>query len=108
MFTGLSTLREKEKVKKPPSEQALKLQAYLAQQYGAGAHDAGEEVPKKKKKKKKAAAGGPGVRILDQDVTGFAAVGRKRVPGGPQAEEEEEEEADEGAPTACVSPGTAW
>ena len=98
MFTGLSTLREKEKDKKPLSEQALKLQAYLAAQYGGGASGAGEDVAnKKKKKKKKAPAVGPGVRILDHDVSGFAAVAsRKKGSAVARLDVEEEDEEDEG------------
>ena len=72
MFSGLSSLRAKEKVKQPVTEDAKKLQSYLAQQYGAGAAADGGDKEKKKKKKKKAPAPG-GVRILDEDVTGFAA-----------------------------------
>lgn len=99
MFAGLSTLRAKEKEKKPPSEAALKLQAYLAQQYGADAPGAAGEAPKKKKKKKKAEAGAGGaVRIVDQDVSGFAAVRQRGAAArGPAAAAAEEEEDDEGA-----------
>lgn len=75
MFAGLSTLRAKEKSKEPLSEQAKKLQQYLAQQYGAGAPVDSESGQKKKKKKKKPVAFSTtgGVKILDEDVSGFSA-----------------------------------
>jgi pre-mRNA-splicing factor CWC26 len=71
-FTGLSSLRAKDKKDtgpKPPSEEAKRLQNYLAAQYGAPAGDA---KPAKKKKVKKVKASTGVVRIVDNDVTGFA------------------------------------
>ena len=76
-FAGLSSLRAKE-VKdtgvKPPSEQAKRMQDYLAQQYGAGPGGATAAKPKKKKKVKKDQPAAGTVRIVDNDVTGFAAM----------------------------------
>lgn len=76
MFRGLSTLRAAEQKAAPASEKSKALQAYLEAQYGSGGGGSGEgEKKKKKKKKRDAAAGGPGIKILDEDVTGFAAGG---------------------------------
>lgn len=76
MFTGLSSLREAEKKPVEVSERAKALQAYLNSKYtGGGSNAAGDAEKKKKKKKKKEklpAAGG--VRIVDEDVSGFADV----------------------------------
>ena len=72
IFKGLSTLRAAEQKKAPVTEKSKAMQAYLAAQYGGG--DAAAEGDKKKKKKKKRSeAGGPGLKILDQDVSGFVA-----------------------------------
>lgn len=91
MFTGLSTLRAKEKKQAPVSEKALQLQAYLAQQYGGAAPGgSGEQPVKKKKKKKRDGAAAGALRIHDQDVTGFAAVRQGPEARGPAEEEEDE------------------
>ena len=92
MFKGLSTLRAAEKQQDAPvSEKAKALQAYLAAQYGAPGGADGEK--KKKKKKKRAEAGGPGLKILDQDVSGFAAAAApKHAAGPPGAVSDEEDE----------------
>ncbi len=92
MFKGLSTLRAAEKQQDAPvSEKAKALQAYLAAQYGAPGGADGEK--KKKKKKKRAEAGVPGLKILDQDVSGFAAAAApKRAAGPPGAVSDEEDE----------------
>lgn len=74
-FAGLSSLRAKEAKDtgpKPPSEQAQRFQDYLAQQYGAGPGDAAGKPKKKKKVKREQAAGT--MRIVDNDVTGFATM----------------------------------
>lgn len=92
MFKGLSSLRAAEKKEVPLSEKAKAMQAYLASQYGGGS---GGEPEKKKKKKKKRDAGGPGLKILDQDVSGFAPAAAAAAPAagaGPGGEEEEEDE----------------
>jgi len=71
-FAGLSSLRSKEEKNtgpKPPSEEAKRLQSYLAAQYGASA---GDTKPTKKKKVKKVKPYLGVVRIVDSDVTGFA------------------------------------
>lgn len=109
MFKGLSSLRAAEQKTAPVSEKSKALQAYLAAQYGAGAGGGGAGEPEKKKKKKKkrdaAGAGGPGIKILDQDVSGFAAVpaggaaAAKRAlleRGGAQLHHDDDEEEDEG------------
>lgn len=72
-FAGMSLLRKKEEENagpKPLTEKAKQLQSYLAQQYGAGPAAAADK-PKKKKKVKKSVIQSA-VRIVDQDVTGFA------------------------------------
>ncbi|PSC69704.1 BUD13-like protein [Micractinium conductrix] len=104
MFKGLSSLRAGEKKEVPLSEKAKAMQAYLAAQYGGGDGAAGGEKKKKKKKKRPEAAGG-GLKILDQDVSGFAAPSAKAakpgapplgrgLPPGAADEEDEEEEGD--------------
>ena len=103
MFKGVSSLRAGEKKEQPQSEKAKAMQAYLAAQYGGGEGAEGDK--KKKKKKKRPEAGGAGLKILDQDVSGFAAAAAaaRRAPpaglalGGRGDEpEEEDEEAEEG------------
>ena len=71
-FSGLSSLRKKEKDTgpKPVTEKAKQLQDYLAQQYGAGP-GAVDKLNKKKKVKKSVTATGA-VRSVDNDVTGFS------------------------------------
>ncbi len=64
MFTGKSSLRAAESNPPPPVNKAL--QDYLSRYASDG--DA-----KKKKKKKKPKPAVAGVRILDEDVSGFAA-----------------------------------
>ena len=107
MFKGLSSLRAGEKKEVPLSEKAKAMQAYLAAQYGGGDGAAGGEKKKKKKKKRPEAAGG-GLKILDQDVSGFAApsakaakpgappLGRGLPPGAADEEDEEEEGGERG------------
>lgn len=101
MFKGVSTLRAGEKKEQPLSEQAKALQQYLAAQYGAGDAD-----KKKKKKKKRPEAAGPGIKILDQDVSGFAtaAASARRGPplAGGDADGAEEDDAEEGAGAGCL------
>lgn len=83
MFRGLSTLRAAEQKAAPVSEKSKALQAYLESQYGSGGGASGEgEKKKKKKKKRDAPAGGPGIKILDEDVSGFAAAGSGGGSGG--------------------------
>ena len=102
MFKGVSSLRAGEKKEQPQSEKAKAMQAYLAAQYGGGEGSEGDK--KKKKKKKRPEAGGAGLKILDQDVSGFAAAAAaRRAPpaglalGGRLGEAEEEgDEAEEG------------
>jgi hypothetical protein len=89
MFTGLSQLRAKEKKAAPVSEESLKLQAYLAAQYGAGSED------QKKKKKKKKPKEASGVRLLDEDVSGFRAVKGKREKLEEVEDDGEEDEGDQ-------------
>ena len=67
-------LRAGEKEKEPVSEKSKALQQYLAAQYGAGG---AEPEKKKKKKKKRPEAGGAGLRLLDEDVSGFAPAGQE-------------------------------
>lgn len=71
MFKGLSTLRADEDAKKPPppvSDKAKALQAYLASKYT----DAGDGQGVKKRKKKKPKDASAVIRIVDEDVSGFA------------------------------------
>ena len=80
-FAGMSMLRpKKDKAAgpKPTSEEAKRLQAYLAQQYGDAPGDAPKPKKKKKKKEKfkedshqKRELEQGAVRIIDTDVTGF-------------------------------------
>lgn len=104
-------LRAAEEAKKPKevSEKAKALQAYLAAQYGDGG--GGGESKKKKKKKKEAgtsavaAVPGGGMRILDQDVSGFGHVsggggGARGRAAGPRTLDESEEE-DGACPLPC-------
>ena len=90
MFTGLSQLRAKEKKAAPVSEESLKLQAYLAAQYGAGSED-----QKKKKKKKKPKQEPSGVRLLDEDVSGFGVLKAEREKLEEVDDEGEEDEGDQ-------------
>jgi hypothetical protein len=89
MFTGLSLLRKEEKKTVEQTEKAKQLKSYLDKVYGSGSTDA---QPKKKKKKRKPVVAPGGVKIMDEDVSGFAAV---------KADEEEEEE-DDGACFPCT------
>jgi len=91
-FAGLSSLRAKEEKNtgpKPPSEEAKRLQSYLAAQYGASA---GDTKPTKKKKIKKAKASLGVVRIVDSDVTGFAQ------PADPNHRQGQDDDGDEDQP----------
>lgn len=77
-FKGLSTLRAKEKLQAAPKPQNAALQAYL-QKYSGGpdapANGASTAPAKKKRKKNSAAVRQPdALRILDADLSGFAAV----------------------------------
>eukprot|EP00887_Chlorella_sp_A99_P006274 scaffold3.g6274.t1 len=92
---GLSTLRAAEKAKKPVelSAKAKALQDYLAKSYGAGG-GAGNEAPKKRKKKKREQPAGGAVTIVDQDVTGFGAVGTGGRPTGARGGGDDEDEED--------------
>jgi hypothetical protein len=67
MFAGRSSLRAAETKAPPPVNKAL--QDYLAKYTSDG--DAAKK--KRKKKKEQAKANPAGVRILDQDLSGFAA-----------------------------------
>lgn len=92
-FSGRSLLREeerkKEKAAAPPKNSAL--QDYLKKY-------ASEDDDKKKKKKKRdrGGDGGDKIRILDHDLSGFAAVGPTAKPKMPvfRADEDDEEEDD--------------
>ncbi len=112
MFRGLSTLRAAEQKAAPVSEKSKALQAYLEAQYGAGGGGSGEaEKKKKKRKKREASAGGPGIKILDEDISGFTAGGggdggakrdqppRPGVP--PSFHDGDDEDGDEGE---CAAP----
>ena len=67
MFAGRSSLRAAETKAPPPVNKTL--QDYLAKYTSDG-----DAAKKKRKKKKEQAKGNPaGVRILDQDISGFAA-----------------------------------
>ena len=66
----MSTLRADEDAKKPPppvSDKAKALQAYLASKY------TGDAPGVKKRKKKKPKDASAVIRIVDEDVSGFAA-----------------------------------
>ena len=70
MFKGLSSLRANEaKAPAQQTEQAKALQAYL-HKYRAG--ETAKEGPPKKKRKKAKAVQVNGIRIVDQDSSGFA------------------------------------
>ena len=70
MFKGLSSLHANEgKAPAQQTEQAKALQAYL-QKYQAG--ETAKEGPLKKKRKKAKAVPVNGIRIVDQDTSGFA------------------------------------
>ena len=95
-FAGLSSLRAKEEKNtgpKPPSEEAKRLQNYLAAQYGAPAADA---KPTKKKKIKKKKPSASVVRIVDNDVTGFAEP--SKASDDPRRRQFDDNEADEDQP----------
>lgn len=79
MFSGRSTLRAAEAKPAPRVNKAL--QDYLAKYTSDG------DAPNKKKKKK-AKAAPAGVRILDEDLSGFAA-----PTAAPNPDEEDEREA---------------
>lgn len=107
MFKGLSTLRAAEKkADAPVSEKAKALQAYLAAQYGGPGPEGGEGEKKKKKKKKRPEAGGPGLKILDQDVSGFAAAEAQRAAGPLAALSDDEDEGGLPRGTALPAAGT--
>ena len=73
MFKGISTLRAQEaKVATEPTEKAKALHAYL-QKYQTGDQASEGPAKKKRKKVKAAAAAANGIRIVDQDTSGFAA-----------------------------------
>lgn len=82
MFAGKSSLRSNEPKAPPPVNKAL--QGYLSK-YTSGGDD-----EKKKKKKKKPKPVYIGVKVVDNDVSGFAATNT--------AEEEEEEDDCEASP----------
>lgn len=65
---GLSSLRQHESKSQEPSEQSKQLQAYLAKYKGEKAADPGKV---KKKKKKPPATQPAGVRIYEENNTGF-------------------------------------
>ena len=65
-FEGLSSLHPKEEAPAGPSQKQLDLQAYLESNYGS------KSVTRKKKKKRAKATSS--LRIVDNDLTGFAAV----------------------------------
>ena len=67
-FEGLSSLHPKEEAPAGPSQKQLDLQAYLESNYGS------TSGTKKKKKKKAKARATSSLRIVDNDLTGFAAV----------------------------------
>lgn len=77
-FKGLSTLRAKEKLLAAPKPQNAALQAYLQKYSGVSdlPADGTSAAPAKKKRKKNSAAvkQPDGLKILDTDVSGFAAV----------------------------------
>ena len=78
MFAGRSILRSAEAKPPPPVNKAL--QDYLSKYVGSGG-----ATEKKKKKKKKPKSVAAGVRIVDEDVSGFA------VPStAPDADEEDD------------------
>lgn len=80
---GLSSLRQREAKSNEPSEQSKQLQAYLAKYTGG-------KSGKIKKKKKKVVANEPGgIRIFEENNTGFRS-------NGPQSHGPEEVEEDEG------------
>lgn len=82
MFAGLSSLRKEERKPQGNSPSSEKLQQYLKRYTGDGG-----DPKKQKKKKKKAKKNQPaGVRIIDQDLTGFT------THDGPSLPEEHEEE----------------
>ena len=71
-FSGKSSLREKDDEEKPPpgpSQKQLELQAYLEAKYSA----------KSSKKKKKAKPTAHSLRIVDNDISGFAPVEESTV-----------------------------
>ena len=73
---GLSSLREREAKSNEPSEQSKQMQAYLAKYSG----DKKSESGKAKKKRKKVAVNQPGgVRIFEEDNTGFRKSGAEEV-----------------------------
>lgn len=103
MFKGLSVLRAGEKEKEPVSEKSKALQQYLAAQYGGGG---GDPEKKKKKKKKRLEAGGAGIKILDEDVSGFAPAGKAAAATDravPMAVGGDEDDEDEGGQLRCRS-----
>lgn len=86
VFTGLSTLRQKDEESKPklPTERAKQLQQYFAERYGPINNDQKVDENKKRKRKKKkveengglvsVSMGAGAVRIVDEDISGFRNV----------------------------------
>ena len=73
---GLSSLRQREAKSNEPSEQTKQMQAYLAKYTGDKRSDPG----KTKKKKKKAVVNQPeGIRIFEENNTGFHNSGAEEV-----------------------------
>lgn len=88
MFEGVSSLRreaEEESRPRPVSTEVLKLQEYLAQQYGSGPNSSKEK--KKKKNSKAADINAAAVRVVDHDISGFHE--EQGPPGGADNEGEQ-------------------
>lgn len=73
---GLSSLRQRETKSNEPSEHTKQMQAYLAKYTG----DKNSDPGKTKKKKKKAVVNQPeGIRIIEENNTGFHNSGAEEV-----------------------------
>eukprot|EP00191_Tetraselmis_sp_GSL018_P016151 CAMPEP_0177583538 /NCGR_PEP_ID=MMETSP0419_2-20121207/3378_1 /TAXON_ID=582737 /ORGANISM="Tetraselmis sp., Strain GSL018" /LENGTH=125 /DNA_ID=CAMNT_0019072941 /DNA_START=59 /DNA_END=433 /DNA_ORIENTATION=- len=81
MFAGFSTLRKKQEDTVQETEAAKKLKAYL-KKYTDGTPGNELTVQKQKKKKKKLknelSASARAIDVVDEDISGFAAVDLKR------------------------------
>ncbi|CAK0785350.1 hypothetical protein CVIRNUC_008557 [Coccomyxa viridis] len=99
MFKGLSTLRKHERKAAANTEESKKLQAYLSKYTSSNGDDGSE---KKRRKKKK--VGGPtaGLRIVDEDATGFRTGPAARM----QGDDDDAEDEDEDGPV-IANPGEA-
>ncbi|MEW5305106.1 MAG: hypothetical protein WDW36_007668 [Sanguina aurantia] len=110
-FKGLSTLRAKEKLQAAPKPQNAALQAYLQKYSGgpdASANGATAPPAKKKRKKNGAAVRQPdGLKILDADVSGFAAV-RTSQYGGEDDDDDDDNSGDEGPVVVNAEEVEGW